>query len=95
MSCPQTRGEAVAVQRPNLPPVVRESAFSPAFDAALATLAVIGGTLAATRISGFHIFLGASWGLIAGLLVRSAFLAWRKPKSPPKSNLAEEARCAK
>lgn len=65
------------VQQPELAPVVRESAFSPAFDAALATLAVFGGALAATQISGFHVFLGASWGLIAAFLGRSAFLAWR------------------
>lgn len=71
-------GAAAPVQRPDLAPVVRESAFSPGFDAALATLAVIGGTWTATRISGFHIFLGASWGLIAGLLARSAWMSWRQ-----------------
>ncbi|MDP2304960.1 MAG: 4Fe-4S binding protein [Pseudomonadota bacterium] len=70
-------GSAFPIQRPDLAPVVRESAFSPLFDASLATLAVIGGVWAATQISGFHVFLGASWGLIAGLLGRSAFVAWR------------------
>jgi hypothetical protein len=42
-------------------------------DVGLATLAVIGGVWAATQLTGFHIFLGASWGLIAGLLLWKAF----------------------
>jgi polyferredoxin len=61
----------VVPQEPDRRPVVHQSALPVAVDAALATLAVIGGVWAATRISGFHVFLGASWGLIGGLL------AWR------------------
>ncbi len=59
------------VQQPALAPVVRESAFPVWFDTVLATLAAIGGVWAATRITGFHVFLGASWGLIAGALAWS------------------------
>jgi polyferredoxin len=65
------------IQEPERVPAQRESAFSPWFDAALATLAVIGGVWAATRITGFHVFLGASWGLIAGALLRTAYLRVR------------------
>ncbi len=64
----KARPAACPVQEPDLPVVVRESAFPVWFDAVLATLAVIAGVWAATRVSGFHVFLGASWGLIAGML---------------------------
>lgn len=60
------------VQQPAMAPVVRESAFPAWFDGLLATLAALGGVWAATRITGFHVFLGASWGLIAGALAWSA-----------------------
>ena len=71
----RVRKSKVQVQEPQREPVLRESAFPAWFDAALATLAVIGGVWAATQITGFHVFLGASWGLIAGGL---AWAAWKR-----------------
>ena len=62
------------VQQPELEPTFRESAFPISFDIVLATLAVLAGVWAATEITGFHVFLGASWGLIAGGLL---WAAWR------------------
>ena len=59
---------AVPIQEPEQVPRFRESAFPIWADTALATSAVVGGVWAATRITGFHVFLGASWGLIAGAL---------------------------
>ncbi len=60
------------IQQPEMKPGLRESTYPVWFDFILATLAAIGGVWAATRITGFHVFLGASWGLIAGGLVYSA-----------------------
>ncbi|MFZ5478612.1 MAG: 4Fe-4S binding protein [Myxococcota bacterium] len=72
------QGATPAPQEPALAPVVRESAFPVAVDAALATLAVAGGVWAATQITGFHVFLGASWGLIAGGLAWRAWTGFRR-----------------
>lgn len=63
----------VRPQEPDLIVPPRESALPVVVDVGLATLAVIGGVWAATQLTGFHIFLGASWGLIAGLLLWKAF----------------------
>lgn len=65
------RQGTVAPQRPSHPVPPRQSALPVVVDVVLATLAVVAGAWAATRITGFHVFLGASWGLVAGLL------AWR------------------
>ena len=56
-------------QKPRRVPTPRASALPIAVDVFLATLAVIGGVWAATQVTGFHIFLGATWGLIAGILI--------------------------
>jgi ferredoxin len=62
-------------QEPALVVQPKESALPVVVDVGLATLAVVGGVWAATRITGFHVFLGASWGLIAGLM---AYKAWSR-----------------
>ena len=62
-------GTLIAPQDPARPVPQRVSALPVAVDVLLATLAVGCGVWAATRITGFHVFLGASWGLIAGLLL--------------------------
>jgi polyferredoxin len=56
-------------QQPELPPSFRESAFPVWADVLMATGAVICGVWAATRITGFHVFLGASVGLMGGGLL--------------------------
>ena len=74
----RARKADIKVQQPERPARVRESAFPPWIDVALATLAVIGGVWAATRITGFHVFLGASWGLIDGALAWAAWTRFRR-----------------
>ncbi len=64
-------------QQPALAPTFRESAFSPMLDLVLATAAVIGGVWASTGITGFHVFLGASWGLMAIALLWLAIRGFR------------------
>jgi len=91
----KVRPTGMAPQQPSLEPAFRESAFPIWFDAALATLAVIAGVWAATRITGFHVFLGASWGLIAGGLAWAALRRARRTEpaapqdAPPRTVSAE------
>ncbi len=59
-------GRPVVAQQPDLAPTFRESAFPVWVDVVLATLAVIGGVWITIPYTGFFVFLGASWGLIAG-----------------------------
>ena len=74
-------------QQPAMEPRFRESAFSVWFDFSLATLATIGGVWAATQITGFHVFLGASWGLIVGGI---GWVAVRQFKAHRAKRMAHE-----
>lgn len=63
-----TNAKPRPAQQPALAPVFRESAFPVWVDALLATLAVVGGVWISLNYTGFFVFLGASWGLIAGVI---------------------------
>ncbi len=73
-------------QQPDLTARGRVSAFPWRVDVGLATLAAAGGVWAATRITGFHVFLGATWGLVAGAL---AWMAWRRLRRAPAGETRE------
>lgn len=72
------RKPTVEPQRPELAEEVRQSAFPLWADVVLGMLAVVGGVWAATRLTGFHVFLGASGGLAGGLLLVRPFLTPRR-----------------
>ena len=74
-------------------PEFRESAFPVWFDFGLATFATIGGVWAATRITGFHVFLGASWGLIIGAIGWVAVRTFRRQfsKNTNQQQVSKEA----
>lgn len=72
------RKATVAPQQPTIAEEVRQSAFPLWADVVLGSLAVVGGVWAATGLTGFHVFLGASGGLAGGLLVIRPFLAPRR-----------------
>lgn len=72
------REPTVEPQRPELAEEVRQSAFPLWADVVLGMLAVVCGVWAATRLTGFHVFLGASGGLAGGLLLIRPFLTPRR-----------------
>lgn len=76
------------IQQPELEPAFQESALPIGADVLLATLAVLCGGWAATQLTGFYVFLGASWGLIGGALAWRAWGALRGRESPWKSERA-------
>jgi len=82
---------SVPIQEPDLVPSFRESAFPIWADTLLATGAVVGGVWAATRITGFHVFLGASWGLICGALGWRVIQRMRGKETPIEE---EKSACA-